>query len=82
MQAGDGGALNGALTDISGAATTLSLLVDPATRKGLQGQQARTVDACRPDGEQGSAPSGDACLEAIRNLQRLIDGPLADLASR
>ena len=82
VQAGDGGALNGALTDISGAATTLSLLVDPATRKGLQEQQARTVNACRPDGQQGSAPAGDACLDAIRDLQRLVDGPLADSAGR
>ena len=80
VQAGDGGALNGALTDISGAATTLSLLVDPATRKGLQEQQARTVDACRPAGERGSAPARDACLDAIRDLQRLVDGPLADVS--
>ena len=82
VQAGDGGALNGALTEISGAATTLSLLVDPATRKGLQEQQARTVDACRPAGERGAAPAGDACLDAIRDLQRLVDGPLADSAGR
>lgn len=82
-QARDGGALNGALSDISGAATTLSLLVDPAARKELQEQQARTVDACAAEeGNQGSAPMGVACLNAIRDLQHLVNGPLADLAGR
>ena len=78
----DDGALKGALTDISEAATTLSLLVDPATRKELQQQQTATVDACAPEGEQGAAPGRAACLNAIRDLQHLVNGPLADLAGR
>jgi hypothetical protein len=82
VQSGDDGALKGSLTDISEAATILSLLVDPATRKELQGQQTRTVDACAPDGAQGAAPAEAPCLNAIRDLQHLINGPLADLAGR
>ncbi len=54
VQAGDRGALNGALTDIAGAAATLSPLVDPDTRKSLQQQQMHAVDSCGPDGVKDS----------------------------
>ena len=79
-KAGDGGALNTALGEISAAATTLSLLVDREVRTNLQAEQARVEDACAP-AEEGSGPVRGTCLDAIQEFQRLIDGPLAGVAA-
>ena len=80
-EASDRKALSGALGEVSGAATTLSLLgLD--IRGSLGEQPARVVDACAPAGAQGSASARETCLEAIQDLQHLIDGPLADVPTR
>ena len=79
-KAGDGGALNTALGEISAAATTLSLLVDREVRTNLQAEQARVENACAP-AEEGSGPVRGTCLDAVQEFQRLIDGPLADVAA-
>ena len=68
--AGDGGALDGAMTDISGAAATPSLLVDAPLREDLRQQQARTMDVSRADGGLGSTPVRGAC----RDLRLQIEG--------
>lgn len=81
-KAGDGGALNGALNELASAAMTLSLLLDRDTRKSLQEQQALAVDACATSEAQGPDQSRKACLDAVANLQRLLHGPLADVAAR
>jgi hypothetical protein len=79
---GDNGALNGTLSEISGAAATLSLLLDRDTRKSLQEQQARVADACISTNPQDSDFAREACLDALHDLQRLIAGTLADIAGR
>ena len=81
-RAGDGAALNGTLGEISSAAATLSLLLDRDTRKSLQEQQALVVDACTSTNPQGSDSAREACLDRLHDLQRLIDGTLADVVVR
>jgi hypothetical protein len=80
--AGDGDTLKGAVSEIFGAATALSLLLDPDTRKSLQEQRMSVVEACEPPAMQGSNAARQTCLDAIHDLQRLVDGPLVDIAVR
>lgn len=81
-RAGDGGALNGALGEMSSAAARLSPLLDRDTRKSLQEQQARAADACASSDTQRSGPGREACLDALHDLQRMLEGPLADIVAR
>lgn len=82
VKAGDARALTAALVEVENATTTLSLLLDQATRDTLRQQEARAADACAP----ARAPLPDAapaaCLAAVQDLQRLIDGPLAEATIR
>jgi hypothetical protein len=75
---GDGDALSGALGEISTAATSLGLLLDGDTRKTVQEQEARAADACA----QAAVPTAQACVDAVQEMQRLIDGQLADVVIR
>jgi hypothetical protein len=77
-RSGDRQALAAALVQIETATTTLALLLDPATRTTLRQQESRAADACVP----ASGPAPPTCAEALRELQRLIDGPLAEVTSR
>jgi hypothetical protein len=70
------------LGEISGAAATLSLLLDRDARKSLQEQQALVADACASTNPQDWDSAREACLEALHDLQRLIDGALADMVGR
>ena len=81
-RAGDREALTGSLADIQTATTTLSLLLESADRATLREQQGRAADACASSGApaQGAAPP--ACQDAVRELQELIDGPLAEITAR
>ena len=81
-KAGDGEALNAALSEIASAATTLSLLLDRRTRAALREQQSLAVDACASAGAEDPGRSREGCLDAVEELQRLLDGPLADVTAR
>ena len=81
-RAGDGGALNEALGEISSAAAKLSPLLDRDTRKSLQEQQAHVADTCASIDAQDSDSAREACLDALHDLQRLLDGTLADMVAR
>jgi hypothetical protein len=80
-RAGDGRALADALTDLDRAATWVATLVpDQRTRDSLRQARARASEACAtlapPAG--GGAP----CPAALDDLQRLLDGPLAEVVAR
>ena len=81
-RAGDAGALNTAAGDVASAAVTLSLLLERDSRKTLQEQRARVADACSTTGSQGADATREACLDALHDLQRLLDGTLADMVAR
>lgn len=78
-RAGDGEALAASLGPITTAATTLRLLLDEEARGTLRDRQARALDACgatrRPPDREAPAPG---CAAALDELQRLLDGPLAE----
>ena len=81
-RAGDTGALNTAAGDVASAAVTLSLLLERDSRKTLQEQRTRVADACSATGSQGADATREACLDALHDLQRLLDGTLADMVAR
>ena len=81
-RAGDSGAMNGSLGELASAAVKLSPLLDRDTRKSLQEQQARVADACTSTNPQDADAARVACLDALHDLQRLIDGTLADMVAR
>jgi hypothetical protein len=80
-KANDEGALGTALGELSSAAATLSLLLDQGRRKELQDQQTLVAGACAPAEPQGSVALQEACLDALKDLKRLI-GPLAKVVGR
>jgi hypothetical protein len=83
-RAGDGKALGAALAKIDKvAASILPLVPDKSAREGLRERRARGADACAPVDQPGQDPSPAlGCLATIEDLQRLLDGPLADLVAR
>lgn len=76
-RAGDGEALTTALAEIENATTTLSPLLDPTIRQSLRDEETRVLDACAVGGQP--AP---ACADAVAGLERLLDGPLAEVTAR
>ena len=79
-KAGDAKAQGAALTEIDkAAASILPLVPDKNLRDGLRKVREHVADACEPAKPAGadSPPSPD-CPAALDDLQRLLDGPLAD----
>jgi hypothetical protein len=83
-RAGDGKALGPALAEIDKqAASILPLVPDKGARDGLRERRARVAEACAPAGPPGQdPPPAPTCPAAVEDLQRLLDGPLADVVAR
>ena len=83
-RAGDGKALEAALAELDkAAASILPLVGDRSVREGLRERRARVADACAPSDPPGQGPSpAPGCPRAVEELQRLLDGPLADIVAR
>ena len=83
-RAGDGKALGAALAEIDRqAASILPLVPDKGARDGLRDRRARVAEACAPPGQPGGDPApAPACAGAVEDLQRLLDGPLAEVVAR
>lgn len=77
----DEGALRTALGELSSAAATLAPLLDRDHRKELQDQQTLVTSACAPAEPEGSASLRETCVDALKDLERLI-GPLADIVGQ
>lgn len=84
VRTGDRKALGAALAEIDkAAASILPLVPDKSTREGLREQRTRVVDVCMLPDPPGQGPSPTpGCPAAIEDLQRLLDGPLADIVAR
>ena len=83
-RAGDGKALGPALAEIDKqAASILPLVPDKVARDGLRERRARVAEACAPAGPPGQDPApAPTCAGAVEDLQRLLDGPLAEVVAR
>jgi hypothetical protein len=83
-RAGDGKALGAALAEIDRqSASILPLVPDKGARDGLRDRRAHVAAACAPPGQPGGDPApAPGCAGAIEDLQRLLDGPLADVVAR
>jgi hypothetical protein len=83
-RAGDGKALAAALAEIDkAAASMLPLVPDEGAREGLRERRARVADACAPPSPPGQDLSpAPGCQATVEDLQRLLDGPLADVVAR
>lgn len=79
---GDQAALRGALDSIDNAGAILQILLDGELRDDLRSQQMRLRDTCALSGPQAPGLGGLTCTDALADLQRLLDGPLADFAKQ
>ena len=81
-KAGDDKTLAGALAQIEDATAGLMPVVDRATRKTLQDAQGRALDRCAASDPPAAHPPSAPCLDAVEGLQRLLAGPLAEIAAQ